>query len=54
MKVDDQDVFCFAELEQGDTNQRKARQVERSDRFFRGQRLQPVFAFRAREVIQLP
>ena len=28
MKVDDHDVFGFAELEQGDTNQRKARQVE--------------------------
>ena len=45
MQVDDEDVFGVTELEQGDTNQRKARQVERSDRFFRGQRLQSVFAF---------
>ena len=52
MKVDDQDVFGFTELEQGDTNQRKARQVERFDRFFRGQGLQSVFAFLAGQVIQ--
>ena len=52
MEVDDDDVFGFAELEQGDTNQRKARQVERFDRFFRGQRLQSVFAFLAGQVIQ--
>ena len=42
----------FTELEQGDTNQRQARQVERRDGFFRGQRLQSVFAFLAVQVIQ--
>jgi len=48
VKVDDQDVFGVAQLEQRDANQRKARQVERPDGFFRCQLLQLGFAFLAR------
>src|SRR5205807_5687665 len=53
MKVDDQDVFGFIELEQGNTDQRKTRQVERFDRFFRGKGLQSVFAFLAGQVREI-
>ena len=52
MKVDEQDVFGFTKLEQRDTNQRKTRQVERFERFLRGQSLQSVFALLAGQVIQ--
>src|SRR6185503_2163581 len=38
--------------EQGDTDQRKASQIERFDRFLRGQGLQSVFARLARQMIQ--
>src|SRR5439155_1008457 len=47
-----QDVFGFSQLEQGNADERKAGQIERFDRFFRGQGLQPVFAFLAFQLFQ--
>ena len=48
----DQDVFGFTQLEQSDTEQRQAGQIERRQRFLRGQGVKNCFTFRARHVIQ--
>ena len=53
MKVDDQYVIAFTELEQGHANQRQERQVERFNRFLRGQGLQCGLSFFPGQVIQL-